>query len=110
MRVKVVISSTIDGATESSVITSTIWTATLICPGWPVPSNPMFNRNGSELAGVVAGAAAGAGAAVDAAGVMTPDGGVWAETSDTKPVSVHTMANINPSHERRAVALRHRFK
>jgi hypothetical protein len=67
IRVKLVISSTIDGATESSVITMTIWTATLICAG----------RLGALEADVQAqgvGAATGVAAAPAAAGVVVPPG------------------------------------
>src|SRR4051812_23999205 len=63
MRVKLVIKSTIEGATESNVITMTICTATLTCPASLVPSNPTVNRNGSPgFPGTTLFAPAGAGA------------------------------------------------
>ncbi len=69
MRVKLVISSTIDGATESSVITMTICTATLTCPpAWPEPSRPMFKRNGSPAFAAAAVGWATGGLAGDWAG------------------------------------------
>ena len=59
--VKLVIRSTIEGATVKSVMTMTICTATLICAGCSLPSRLIVRRSGSgpwAAAGAVAGAAA----------------------------------------------------
>ena len=89
MRVKLVISSTIDGATDSSVMMITICSATLTSPFSPVPSRPMFSLKGVELPGFegellvpaplgvgsAATLATGAGAEAEAAVVDSPTSG-----------------------------------
>ena len=67
IRVKLVMSSTIDGASVSSVITMTICTATLIWAGRSVPSRLRFRRSGRAVGGGRRGEA-GPGAGEDVGG------------------------------------------
>src|SRR4051812_11396786 len=108
MRVKLVISSTIEGATERSVITITIWIATLTSPVCPWPSRPMFRRKGA-LALPEPAVVAGPGAELVAAavagigGVMMVPGAVCAARKLGRNSAIQR-PNLNTSD--RAVLMR----
>src|SRR5947207_2793346 len=98
MRVKHVISRTIDGATDSNVITMTICSATLtspVCP--PAPSRPIFKRSGVPVAGEMGGVDVGFAATEDLAGEITSGPELCAHEAGatSKNATITTSAKIN---------------